>query len=174
MVTMSSTFSALGDFLQSKLVIVYLALATHYVLHTFDLTILPYLVLRWWALAFGGFAAIIYTTGQHAGSIAATMQITATVASVYFGVLSASILLHRGFFHRLRKVCQHARITCFIFCFNVVFPLWFSVLALIGPSSQVLLEHGSPRHMQSIPASSILDPDILSGRSKFTKSMGQT
>lgn len=103
MVTMSSTFSALSDFLQSKLVIVYLALATHYVLHIFDLTILPYLVLRWWALAFGGFAAIIYTTGQHAGSIAATMQITATVASVYFGVLSASILLHRGFFHRLRK-----------------------------------------------------------------------
>ncbi|XP_014551263.1 hypothetical protein COCVIDRAFT_42393 [Bipolaris victoriae FI3] len=103
MVTMSSTFSALGDLLQSKPVIVYLALITHYLLHIFDFTIAFYLVLRGWALAFAGLAAIIYTTGQHAGSIAATVQITATVASVYFSVLTASILIYRGFFHRLRK-----------------------------------------------------------------------
>lgn len=175
MVTMSSTFRALGDLLQSKPVIVYLALVTHYLLHIFDFTIAFYLVLRGWALAFAGLAAIIYTTGQHAGSIAATVQITATVASVYFSVLTASILIYRGFFHRLRKVCLHAIVECFFsFSFNIVFPLWFSVLALRGPSSQVLLEHGSPRHMESIPASSVLEPDILSGRRNSTKSISQT
>ncbi|EMD97546.1 hypothetical protein COCC4DRAFT_203974 [Bipolaris maydis ATCC 48331] len=101
--TGSSAISALGEHLRSKPVIAFLALATHYVLHTFEWDTRFHLILYSWALGFGGIALITFMTGQHAGAIAATVQMTATVASLYFSVLFTSILLHRGFFHRLRK-----------------------------------------------------------------------
>lgn len=107
--TGSSAISALGEHLRSKPVIAFLALATHYVLHTFEWDTRFHLILYSWALGFGGIALITFMTGQHAGAIAATVQMTATVASLYFSVLFTSILLHRGFFHRLRKVCRRAR-----------------------------------------------------------------
>jgi|TARA_R110002003_G_scaffold68_15_gene6202 hypothetical protein len=81
-----------------------LALATHYVLHKGEWDNKFHLFLGGWMVAFGGLAITEYAYDSRANTIGAALKVTATAAAVYFGVLMTSILLHRGFFHRLRKV----------------------------------------------------------------------
>lgn len=90
-------------------VIAVLALATHYVLHKGEWDNAFHLFLAIWAVSFGGIAASEYLYGQQAGNTSAAIQVTAIAAVVYFGTLSISILLHRGFFHRLRRVSRSDR-----------------------------------------------------------------
>lgn len=102
---MASTYNALAELLQSKPFVSLLALVTHYILMSAEWDNAFDLVLRTWALAFGGIAAIIYLADRRTEAIATTVQTTAAIASLYFSVLITSVLIHRGFFHRLRKVC---------------------------------------------------------------------
>jgi hypothetical protein len=118
---MASAFCTLVELLRSKPVVVFLALATHYVLHNTEWDNSFDMVLRVWAIAFGAVAALTYMTDQRAATIATTAWVTGTVASLYFGILVTSILIHRGVFHRLRKVCQRAAIRALSFCFAVAF-----------------------------------------------------
>lgn len=120
---MASTYHALAELLRSKPFIALLALVTHYIIHSTEWDNSFYLILRTWILAFGGIAATTYLACTSAGAIATTLRITATIASLYFSVLVTSILLHRVFLHRLRKVGDLARYHSFMFhlCFSVSF-----------------------------------------------------
>lgn len=57
-----------------------------------------------WLFGFGSVATVEYIQDPQANSITAVAKVTTVAAAIYFGVLSASILVHRVFFHRLRKV----------------------------------------------------------------------
>ena len=90
----------------NKPMIALLALATHYVLHNGEWDNAFHIFLGIWTVAFGGLAAAEYAYDSRGSTISAAVKVTATAAVVYFSVLTASIFLHRGFFHRLRKVCK--------------------------------------------------------------------
>lgn len=85
-------------------VLAFLALFTHLVLHKdeWDNNINRFLWI--WLIGFGGVATAEYIQDPRANSIGAVAKVTTTAAAIYFSVLSASILVHRVFFHRLRKV----------------------------------------------------------------------
>ena len=123
---MAFTHISLAELLRSKSLIVLFALITHYVLHSTEWDNSVFLLLRIWAVTFGGIAAITYMADQRADAISTTVQITATVTSLYFGVLVTSILLYRGFFHRLGKVgelASHLSLSFFIAFFHAIFIL---------------------------------------------------
>lgn len=84
----------------NKPIIALLALATHYILHNGEWDNAFHIILGVWTLAFGG----MYMYDVQAKTVGAVIQVTATAAALYFGTLATSILLHRGFFHRLRRV----------------------------------------------------------------------
>jgi hypothetical protein len=88
----------------SKPVVALSALVTHYVLHNGEWDNTFHVFLGLWTAAFGGLAAAEYMYDSQANSISAAVKVAAGASAVYFGVLFTSILLHRGFFHRLRKV----------------------------------------------------------------------
>jgi hypothetical protein len=90
------------DWAHNKLVIGLFALVTHSVLHygEWDNSLLP--IFGGWILAFSGIAATAYDAQTH--GLGATLKTTLSAAVLYFGVLTTSILLHRGFLHRLRKI----------------------------------------------------------------------
>ncbi|KAH8724657.1 cytochrome P450 [Phaeosphaeriaceae sp. PMI808] len=85
-------------------IFVLLALATHYILHNGEWDNTFHVILAIWTVAFSGLAVTEYMYDPRVNSVNAVLRITATAASLYFGVLTTSILLHRGFFHRLRKI----------------------------------------------------------------------
>ncbi|CAO2656425.1 Nn.00g052280.m01.CDS01 [Neocucurbitaria sp. VM-36] len=88
----------------NRLIIALLALVTHYVLHSGEWDNAFHIFLGIWTLAFGGIAAAEYMSDTQAKTIGSVVQVTATAAIIYFGTLTTSILLHRGFFHRLRRI----------------------------------------------------------------------
>ena len=87
----------------SKALIATLALATHYALHRSDWDNTFHTVIGIWAVAFGGIAIFEYVADGRTESLGVAVQLAARTATFYFAILIASILLHRGFFHRLRK-----------------------------------------------------------------------
>lgn len=101
---MGSTFYALAELLRSKPLIALLALLTHYVLNIGEWDNKFHLVLITWVTAFGGTVALEYAADPEVNSVGTAIRITMTLAATYFSVLLTSMLLHRGFFHRLRKV----------------------------------------------------------------------
>lgn len=88
----------------NKALIGLLGLSTHYILNASEWDTYMPRVLATWVLAFGGIAAAEYTYNPWVNTVGDVVAITLTTAAVYFGTMSASILLYRGFFHRLRKV----------------------------------------------------------------------
>lgn len=58
-----------------------------------------------WLASFGGIAAAEYLQDPQVHSIGGAAKAATTAAGIYFGVLCTSILAHRVFYHRLRKVC---------------------------------------------------------------------
>jgi hypothetical protein len=101
---MAAELYHLVELVQSKPLIASLALLTHYVLHSGEWDHSIPVFFNIWAIAFGGVAAIEYVANPRAKTVGSALQFTATVAALYFSTLVASVLLHRGFFHRLRKV----------------------------------------------------------------------
>lgn len=93
------------ELLHSKTIFAALGLASHYVFHKGEWDGSFHYVLLLWVLAFGGIAGVEHLYDPHATSIGAVIQVTAVAAAIYFGTLSTSILIYRGFFHRLRGVC---------------------------------------------------------------------
>ena len=91
---------------QSKPVIALLALATHYILHQGEWDVTFHVVLGTWTAAFSGLAVAEYAYSLQTNTIGAAVKVMTTSTVLYFSVLAASILLHRGFFHRLRKVSK--------------------------------------------------------------------
>jgi hypothetical protein len=89
---------------RSKPVIALLALTTHYTLHSGEWDNHFHIFLGVWAAAFSGLATAEYVVGMHTSTIGDVLKTTTIAAVVYFGVLVTSILLHRGFYHRLNKV----------------------------------------------------------------------
>jgi hypothetical protein len=90
----------------TKPVIALSALATHYILHHGEWDNSLPSVFGAWGLAFSGLFAATYTaqTQGQMHTSGSALRATMHAAVLYFGVLITSILLHRGFFHRLRNV----------------------------------------------------------------------
>lgn len=88
----------------SPLVLAFLGLFTHLVLHReeFDNNINTFLWI--WLLGFGGIATAEYVQDPRTDTIGTVIKATTTAAAIYFSTLSVSILAHRVIFHRLRKV----------------------------------------------------------------------
>lgn len=101
---MGPAFYALAALLRSKSLIALLALFTHYILNIGEWDNKFHLVLITWATAFGGAVTIEYAADPEVNSVGAAVRISMMLAVTYFSVLLTSMLLHRGFFHRLRKV----------------------------------------------------------------------
>jgi predicted MFS family arabinose efflux permease len=98
----------IAELVQSKPLIASLALLTHYVLHSDEWDNSIHIFLGIWGVSFGTIAAIEYVVDPRAQTVGSAIHVTITVAAIYFGSLIASVLLHRGLFHRLRKVSlQH-------------------------------------------------------------------
>lgn len=97
-------FAQIVRLARSKPFVALFALATHYVLHHGEWDNTFHLFLAIWMVAFSGLVIAEYTYDPRANSIIAATKVSATAATVYFTVLTTSILLHRGFFHRLRNV----------------------------------------------------------------------
>jgi hypothetical protein len=93
-----------GVLVRSKPVFVSLALCTHYILHSGEVDYYTRAFLVTWCLGFSGIAAAEYRFDPQARTLTAAIQITAIAAIVYFSTLTASVLIYRGFFHRLHRV----------------------------------------------------------------------
>jgi hypothetical protein len=91
------------ELVRSKTLIATIALATHYVLHRSEWDNAFHIVIGVWAIAFGGIATWEYVADTPTKSVGVAIQLTAGTASFYFAILVASILIHRGLLHRLRK-----------------------------------------------------------------------
>ncbi|KAJ8111353.1 hypothetical protein OPT61_g6036 [Boeremia exigua] len=85
-------------------VLAFLALSTHLVLHRDEWDNNINIFLWTWTIGFGGIATAEYLQDPRANSLGAVARVTTTAAAIYFSVLCTSILVHRVFFHRLRKI----------------------------------------------------------------------
>jgi hypothetical protein len=83
-----------------------LALVTHYILHNGEWDNSLHLFFGVWTAAFGGLTVAEYVYNPQATTIGAALKVATSVAALYFSILTTSILLYRGFFHRLRKVSK--------------------------------------------------------------------
>ncbi|KAF1837964.1 cytochrome P450 [Decorospora gaudefroyi] len=101
---MATTLTRLVELVRSKPFAASLALVTHYVLHSDEWENSFHVFLGIWTVAFGGIAVLEYVCDSRAQTLGLAIQITATAATIYFGTLATSILLHRVFFHRLRGI----------------------------------------------------------------------
>ncbi|KAF1920436.1 cytochrome P450 [Ampelomyces quisqualis] len=108
----------------SKPIAALLALATHYVLHIGEWDNEFHVFLGIWTVAFGGLAAAEYMHDPRVTSIGVAVKVSSVTAIVYFSVLTTSIILHRAFFHRLRRIPGPflARISKFYSVFAGVLP----------------------------------------------------
>ena len=101
---MAGTLSHNAQLVQSKPLIASLALITHYILHSdeWDNSIPTFFGI--WTVAFGSIATIEYVADPRTQTVGSAIYSSGAVAATYFSTFIASILLHRVFFHRLRKV----------------------------------------------------------------------
>jgi uncharacterized membrane protein len=81
-----------------------LAIATHYILHNGEWDNSLDVFFGIWMVAFISLIAMVYGCDPKASTIGAAVWAATSIAALYFSVLTISILLHRGFFHRLRTV----------------------------------------------------------------------
>jgi ribose/xylose/arabinose/galactoside ABC-type transport system permease subunit len=89
---------------RSKPTLALLALATHHVLHTGEWDNSCHVLMSTWTIAFGCLAAAEYVYNPQMHSVMSAVTTAATAAIVYFALLTASVTIHRGFLHRLRRV----------------------------------------------------------------------
>jgi hypothetical protein len=96
----------------SPLVLIFLGLLTHLVLHRdeWDNNMDTFLLI--WVFGFGSITAAEFVQDPRISTIGAALKVTATAAAIYFITITVSILAHRVLFHRLRKVIE-AQCHCF-------------------------------------------------------------
>ena len=99
-----ANYAHMAQLARSKPAAALLALATHYVLHNGEWDNSFHVFLGIWTVGFTGLAVSQYAYDPRLHGIIAAAKISAAFAAVYFGVLMASIFIHRAFFHRLRNV----------------------------------------------------------------------
>lgn len=115
------------EFVRSKASFALLGLLTHHLFHRHEWDYKAHRLLIIWPVALASIGVVEWV---HSRAIKAALGTTATAGAIYFGTLVTSILIHRVFFHRLRKVCDReyqpsiTRLTCI--------------------SSPVLFSHASP------------------------------
>jgi hypothetical protein len=90
------------EFVRSKTSFALLGLLTHHLFHRYEWDYEAHKWLVIWPVALASIGAVEWV---HSSAIKAALGTTATAGAVYFGTLVISILIHRVFFHRLRKVC---------------------------------------------------------------------
>lgn len=91
---------------RSAPVLALLGLLTHFILRRGEWDTCFHKTLGIWLISFGGIATTEYLRDGQNRSIANAVKVTTVAASIYFGTLITSILIYRGFFHRLRRVCE--------------------------------------------------------------------
>lgn len=94
----------LVDPVSNKTIIALIALITHYIVHRGEWDNNFHIVIGIWVILFGSVACFEYIAATSARNVSIAIQLAARTASLYFAILAASILLHRGLYHRLRKV----------------------------------------------------------------------
>lgn len=94
----------LVDPVSNKTLIALIALITHYIVHRGEWDNTFHIVICIWVILFGSVACFEYIAATSARNVSIAIQLAARTASLYFAILVVSILLHRGLYHRLRKV----------------------------------------------------------------------
>ena len=94
----------LVDPVSNKTLIALIALITHYIVHRGEWDNAFHIVIGIWVILFGSVACFEYIAATSTRNVSIAIQLAARTASLYFAILVASILLHRGLYHRLRKV----------------------------------------------------------------------
>ncbi|CAN9121715.1 unnamed protein product [Alternaria alternata] len=94
----------LVDPVSNKTLIALIALITHYIVHRGEWDNTFHIVIGIWVILFGSVACFEYIAATSARNVSIAIQLAARTASLYFAILVASILLHRGLYHRLRKI----------------------------------------------------------------------
>lgn len=94
----------MADLIRSKGAAAALGLFTHFIMNNGEWDHHVHLILPSGALLFGALVAFEAVADPYVGSYLEAFQIVATTAAVYLGTLTASIVIYRTYFHRLRKV----------------------------------------------------------------------
>ncbi|KAJ4300727.1 hypothetical protein N0V90_002815 [Kalmusia sp. IMI 367209] len=93
----------MADLLRSKTVAAGLGLLTHFITNSGEWDQRAHLMVSGGSLLFGALVAFEYAADPLVGSVVQAFQVVATAAAVYLGTLTASIIIYRTYFHRLRK-----------------------------------------------------------------------
>jgi hypothetical protein len=140
------------ELVRSKVSLALLGLLTHHLFHRYEW---DYEVHRWlviWPVALASIGAVEWV---HSSAIKAALGTATTAGAVYFGTLVISILFHRVFFHRLRKVCDRG-----------YHP---SITKLTSNSSPVLFPHASPKCTPYLQAFYLLRCDTSNTARRYTR-----
>ena len=91
------------EFARSRTAFAVLGLITHHLFHRYEWDFEAHKLLIIWPVVLASTGAVEWV---HSKSIYTVLETTVTAVVVYFTTLLTSILIHRVFFHRLRKVCS--------------------------------------------------------------------
>jgi hypothetical protein len=94
----------MADLLRSKVAAAALGLLTHAVTNNGEWDHHTYLLVPGGSLLFGALVAFEYAADPRVFSLFQACQLVGTAVAVYFGTLTASMIIYRTYFHRLRKV----------------------------------------------------------------------
>jgi hypothetical protein len=94
----------LTELAHNKPFVALLALATHYILHNGEWDNSLHVFFGTWMVAFGGLVVTEYGYDPQVSTMGTAVMAATSVAALYLSILTISILLHRGFFHRLHTV----------------------------------------------------------------------
>jgi hypothetical protein len=111
------------EFVRSKASFALLGLLTHHLFHRYEWDYQAHVFLVIWPVALASIGAVEWI---HSNAIEAALGTTTTAGAVYFGTLVTSILIHRIFFHRLRKVCDRGYQPTITILTSNSFPVPFS------------------------------------------------
>ncbi|KAF2444061.1 cytochrome P450 [Karstenula rhodostoma CBS 690.94] len=93
----------MADLLRSKTVAAALGLFTHFITNSGECDHHVHLLVPGGTLLFEALVALEYVADPRVFSLFQAFQVVATAATVYLGTLTASIVIYRAQFHRLRK-----------------------------------------------------------------------
>jgi len=94
----------MANIIRSKTLAGGLGLFTHFLMNHGEWEQRSHIIIPAGPILFGALVATVYLIDPRVGSIFAALKVAATAAAYYLGTLTASILIYRAFFHRLRQV----------------------------------------------------------------------
>jgi hypothetical protein len=94
----------MADLLRSKVAAAALGLLTHVITNNGEWDHHTHLLVPGGSLLFVALVAFEYAADPRVFSFFQACQLVGTAAAVYLGTLTASIVIYRTYFHRLRKV----------------------------------------------------------------------